>query len=123
MARIAGGIACAELRGALLPGALDIAAKIQRFRFIREREVTEGSRSEIAAGTAAGFVKQAAATTKIHCPHCGDSRPRRMERKGFLQERVLPVLGYYPWVCAACKSTFLMRKRYRRKSKKKEYGE
>jgi hypothetical protein len=46
-----------------------------------------------------------------------------MERKGFLQERVLPALGYYPWVCATCKSTFLMRKRYRRKSKKKEYAE
>jgi hypothetical protein len=86
-------------------------------------EVTEASRSEAAAGTVAGFQKQVGAPARMRCPHCGDGRPRRMERKGFLQERVLPVLGYYPWACATCKSTFLMRKRYRRKSKKKEYVE
>jgi hypothetical protein len=86
-------------------------------------ELTEASGTETVAGTATGFAKQAGAAAKIHCPNCGDGRPRRMERKGFLQERLLPMLGYYPWVCGTCKSTFVMRKRYRRKSKKKEYAE
>jgi|HubBroStandDraft_1064217.scaffolds.fasta_scaffold546802_2 predicted RNA-binding Zn-ribbon protein involved in translation (DUF1610 family) len=86
-------------------------------------ELTEASGTETVAGTATGFAGQAGATTKTRCPNCGDGRPRRMERKGFLQERLLPMLGYYPWVCGMCKSTFVMRKRYRRKSKKKEYTE
>ncbi|HTW60818.1 MAG TPA: hypothetical protein VMD55_03360 [Terracidiphilus sp.] len=73
--------------------------------------------------TAPGYVEQADATAKIRCPSCGDGGPRRLERKGFLQEKVYPLFGYYPWLCATCKSTFLMRKRYRRKSKKKEYAE
>jgi DNA-directed RNA polymerase subunit RPC12/RpoP len=79
--------------------------------------VTIGGRSE----TAPGYVEQAGTAPKVRCPSCGDSRPRRLERKGFMQQRVLPLLGYYPWVCGACKSTFLMRKRYRRKTKKKDY--
>jgi DNA-directed RNA polymerase subunit RPC12/RpoP len=81
--------------------------------------VTMGSGSEAAAG----YVEQAAATPKIRCPQCGGDHPRRLERKGFLQDRVYPLFGYYPWVCGACKSIFLMRKRYRRKTKKKEYAE
>jgi transposase-like protein len=73
--------------------------------------------------TAPGYVEKTGATAKVQCPSCGADHPRRLERKGFLQERVLPLLGYYPWVCVSCKSTFLMRKRYRRKSKKDEYAE
>jgi hypothetical protein len=37
--------------------------------------------------------------------------------------RIYPLFGYYPWVCGACKSTFMARKRYRRKTKKKDYVE
>ena len=81
--------------------------------------MTMGSRS----AAAAGYVEQAAATPKVECPQCGDNHPRRLERKGFLQQRVFPLFGYYPWMCGACKSTFLVRKRYRRKSKKKDYVE
>jgi hypothetical protein len=73
--------------------------------------------------TAPGYVEQAGATPKVLCPNCGDNHPRRLERKGFMQQRVYPLLGYYPWVCGACKSTFMMRKRYRRRSKKKDYVE
>jgi transposase-like protein len=65
-------------------------------------------------------VDRSGAEVKVRCPQCGDEHPRRRERKGFLETRVLPVLGYYPWMCATCKSTFLLRKRYRRKSKKDE---
>lgn len=81
--------------------------------------MTTGSRSE----TAPGYVEQAGAAPKVRCPSCGNDHPRRLERKGFLQERVYPLFGYYPWLCQACKSTFLIRKRYRRKAKKKDYVE
>ncbi len=81
--------------------------------------VTIGSGSDAASG----YVGQAGATAKIRCPSCGDGHPRRLERKGFLEKRVYPLFGYFPWFCASCKSTFLMRKRYRRKAKMKEYAE
>jgi hypothetical protein len=78
--------------------------------------VSDGSRTEAAAG----FVDQAGARTDILCPECGSDQPRRLERKGFLQTRIYPIFGYYPWICGGCKVTFIMRKRYRRKSKSKE---
>ena len=81
--------------------------------------MTIGSDSDAASG----YVGQAGTPAKVLCPHCGDNHPRRLERKGFLQQKVYPLFGYYPWVCGACKSTFLVRKRYRRKSKKDEYVE
>jgi hypothetical protein len=85
----------------------------------QEFQVTIGSGSDAAPG----YVEQAGATVKVRCPHCGDDHPRRLERKGFLQLRVYPLFGYYPWLCGACKATFLKRKRYRRKTKKKDYVE
>jgi ssDNA-binding Zn-finger/Zn-ribbon topoisomerase 1 len=57
----------------------------------------------------------------VRCPHCGNDRPRRVERTTFMQKSVYPFLGYYPWMCGFCKSSFMARKRYRRKSQKKEY--
>lgn len=78
--------------------------------------MSEGSHTEAAEG----FVDQSGAITKVLCPECGSDHPRRLERKGFLQTRIYPIFGYFPWMCGACKATFLMRKRYRRKSKRKE---
>ena len=72
---------------------------------------------------AEGFVEKAGARDKVYCPACGGDRARRTERKGFLQKRVYSFFGYYPWHCPACKHAFLLRKRYRRKSKPKEYLE
>ena len=69
---------------------------------------------------AEGFVDQSRAPTWIQCPECGSDLPRRLERKGFMQTKIYPIFGYYPWVCGACKTTFLSRKRYRRKLKRKE---
>jgi len=43
-----------------------------------------------------------------------------MERKGFLQVKILPKFGYYPWMCLNCRTSFLVRKRYRRKFLRKE---
>ncbi|MGA7341790.1 MAG: hypothetical protein WBE72_00935 [Terracidiphilus sp.] len=84
-----------------------------------ESEMPYGSRTEAAER----FVGQAGSSTKVQCPSCGSDHPRRMERKGFLQTKIYPLFGYYPWVCGACRATFLKRKRYRRKSKQREYAE
>jgi len=81
--------------------------------------VPSGSTSD----TASGFVDRAGSITKVKCPGCGSDHPRRVERKGFLQKKILPMFGYYPWLCGACKTNFLVRKRYRRKSQRKEYVE
>lgn len=78
--------------------------------------MSNGSHSEAAKG----FVDKAGAGAKTLCPQCGGDRPRRLERKGFLQTRIYPLFGYYPWMCMDCKAVFLARKRYRRKSKRKE---
>jgi hypothetical protein len=67
-----------------------------------------------------GFVDQAGTRIGVLCPECGSDQPRRIERKGFLQTRIYPLFGYYPWMCGACKTSFYMRKRQRRKSKRKE---
>ena len=80
--------------------------------------MAQGNRSEAAEG----FVDQSQAHARagVPCPECGSDRPRRVERKGFLQMKVYPFFGYYPWICGDCKHVFLARKRYRRKSKRKE---
>src|SRR5579863_371262 len=44
------------------------------------------------------------------CAHCGE-RMRRLGRKGFLQSKLFPVFGFYPWECLACRSKRLMRSR------------
>lgn len=35
----------------------------------------------------------------------------RVARKGFFEEKVFPVLGYYPWECSVCRCRQLLRKR------------
>ena len=34
----------------------------------------------------------------MYCETCG-CEMRRFARKGFLQEKVYPFFGYYPWEC------------------------
>lgn len=70
--------------------------------------------------TVEGYADKTDASPKIPCPECGGDRTRRVERKGFLEMKVYPIFGYYPWICPDCKSTFLLRRRHRRKSKRRE---
>jgi transposase-like protein len=35
----------------------------------------------------------------------------RINRVGFLQKHVLAYVGYYPWKCGSCGSTFLYRRK------------
>jgi hypothetical protein len=50
----------------------------------------------------------------MHCKDCGNNL-RRLARKGFLQLRVFPLIGYYPWECPVCRKTLMIRKQYLRK--------
>jgi hypothetical protein len=50
----------------------------------------------------------------MHCKDCGNNL-RRLARKGFLQLRVFPLFGYYPWECPVCRKTLMIRKQYLRK--------
>jgi len=36
---------------------------------------------------------------------------RRMGRTGFLQDKVFPLFGYYPWECPICRRTRMVRLR------------
>jgi DNA-directed RNA polymerase subunit RPC12/RpoP len=81
--------------------------------------VAYGSESQAAPG----MVDRVKETTKVFCPKCGSDRLFRTERKTFLQRRFFPLFGYFPWECRDCRKDFTLRKRYRRKSNKKQYGE
>ena len=45
------------------------------------------------------------------CLNCGNEQMRRLARRGFLQNKVYPLLGFYPWECLACRTIMMLRKR------------
>ena len=49
------------------------------------------------------------------CPNCQSPSFHRAKRKGFLQSRIAPLFGYYPWHCTQCKSNCMLRKRGERR--------
>jgi len=55
----------------------------------------------------------------MHCTECGTSL-RRQERKSFLQQRIYPIFGFYPWYCPVCRKVTMLRKRYMRKRRRKQ---
>jgi hypothetical protein len=62
-------------------------------------------------------------THKKPCPNCDEIGLTRVTRHGFLQERVYPKFGMFPWECAQCRQVFLLKSRgrsYRRASPKNE---
>jgi hypothetical protein len=40
-----------------------------------------------------------------------------MQRVGFLQIKILPIFGFYPWRCPECKTRFLLRTRGTKRKK------
>lgn len=48
------------------------------------------------------------------CPYCGHDRLRRTSRVSFLENKIFPLVGIYPWECANCRQHYLRRKRYER---------
>lgn len=50
----------------------------------------------------------------MHCKNC--RKPlRRLARRGFLQLKIYPKFGYYPWECPICRETIMVKKQYMRK--------
>lgn len=47
----------------------------------------------------------------LECPRCGGNDLKRVKRAGFVQERVYPIFGYYPWKCTKCLGNVLLKKR------------
>jgi len=48
---------------------------------------------------------------KMTCPSCAEVELTRVARHGFLQERVYPKFGMYPWECTQCRQIFLLKSR------------
>jgi hypothetical protein len=54
----------------------------------------------------------------MDCTRCeSGGRLSRTKRKGFLEEKLYSLLGYYPWICSSCKQRVLVKKRGQRKSR------
>ena len=47
----------------------------------------------------------------MHCSHCGHKHLVRLRRTGFLEVKLLPLLGFYPWKCPECRSKLVLRHR------------
>jgi hypothetical protein len=37
------------------------------------------------------------------CDYCPGKEYRRLNRNGFLERKVYPIFGFYPWECALCR--------------------
>lgn len=44
------------------------------------------------------------ALSKRVCKQCGSGHLRRLNRRGWAQLRLLPMLGYFPWECTLCRT-------------------
>lgn len=40
---------------------------------------------------------------KRKCFHCGSNEFRRINRQGFIERSVLPLIGLFPWECVLCR--------------------
>ncbi len=46
---------------------------------------------------------------KKQCDRCSGNFFRRLNRKGFMERKVLPYLGFFPWECALCRRKVVLR--------------
>jgi predicted RNA-binding Zn-ribbon protein involved in translation (DUF1610 family) len=76
------------------------------------------SQGNARAGLAEGVVP--AVQKAVFCQRCGSDRVYRVFREGFLQEKIYPLLGLYPWKCKKCGERIMLRKRRLRKSRREE---
>jgi DNA-directed RNA polymerase subunit RPC12/RpoP len=79
-------------------------------------------------GTAEGtFVRDLIDATKAEvgatCRQCGSHRVYRVFRKGFLQIKIYPLFGYYPWKCRQCKGHSMLKMRKFPSSSTKKFSD
>jgi hypothetical protein len=48
------------------------------------------------------------------CPKCLCNRMHRLRRTGFVELKVAPFFGYFPWRCSDCKIELFLRERDKR---------
>ncbi len=63
------------------------------------------------------LVEMSAVKDLVFCKKCGSGRVYRVYREGFMQERIYPHFGYYPWLCRDCGDHAMLRKRKRARTK------
>jgi len=75
---------------------------------LKERAVpVESLKKAVEAATEEGVERRQG----TQCPRCGSNYFRRMSRVGFLEERIYPLFGHFPWRCTGCGGNFLIKKR------------
>jgi ssDNA-binding Zn-finger/Zn-ribbon topoisomerase 1 len=63
-------------------------------------------------------VQEIRETSKVHCPVCSGTQIYRLQRKGFLENAIYPLFGYYPWECPACRELHYLKQRSKRRHKR-----
>jgi uncharacterized Zn finger protein len=51
------------------------------------------------------------ANERMHCEECGSGEVYRLIRKGYFEEKIYPLFGFYPWRCRRCGLRLMMRSR------------
>jgi len=54
----------------------------------------------------------------MYCVTCG-CEMRRLMRESFLQRKVYPLFGYYPWECPLCRELVMFKARHRKRKRSK----
>jgi DNA-directed RNA polymerase subunit RPC12/RpoP len=68
-----------------------------------------------APGAFAGeLVESASSKGQVQCKYCGNGRVFRIFREGYLQEKIYPIFGYFPWKCKTCGKSMMLRVRNKR---------
>jgi DNA-directed RNA polymerase subunit RPC12/RpoP len=60
---------------------------------------------------AGNIVEVNSASERVHCDECGSDEVYRTIRRGYFQEKIYPLFGFYPWRCKRCGLRLMMRKR------------
>jgi len=47
----------------------------------------------------------------LHCDECNSDEVYRIIRRGYFQEKIYPLLGFYPWRCKRCGLRLMLRER------------
>jgi hypothetical protein len=71
-------------------------------------EVKAGNIVEVKAGNIA---EANSADERVLCDDCGSDEVYRLVRRSFLERRIYPLFGFYPWRCKGCGLRLMMRKR------------
>jgi hypothetical protein len=71
-------------------------------------EVKAGKIVEVKA---VNIVEANSANERVLCDECDSDEVYRVFRKGFLQQRIYPMFGFFPWRCRKCGLRLMLRKR------------